>query len=336
VQVGSLTGVQSIGVGVEHSCAVLGDGTVDCWGSDTAGQLGPTNPGVGTPVTVAGVGGAISVAAGNAFTCAVLATGAVMCWGDNEFGELGAGLTANSSATPVQVTGFSDAIKVVAGDRFACALRAGGTVACWGDNSVHQSGSAGTAPSATPQPILSGFNFLGTNLPLGQLGSVADIVAGNDHACAVTTSRHLVCWGNNGSGQLGIASTVPSSPFAQVVEVESGGTILGNLSGVTTVAASSTTTCATLLEGEIGNSILCWGDDVLGEFGNGTTSATPSNAVTEQSPLELRSIVSLSGNETNFCALLTSGGIECWGFNLGGLGDAGGTINSSSPILVQF
>jgi alpha-tubulin suppressor-like RCC1 family protein len=336
VQVQSLTGVQSIGVGAVHACAVLGDGTVDCWGGNVSGQLGVQNAPVGTPVAVPGVSGAISVVAGNGFSCALLSSGGVMCWGDNESDALGAGITQTGGhPTPVPVLGLSDAIKIVAGDRFACALRVGGGVACWGDNTFGQSGFGGQ-PVPAPEPIFAGFSLLGINLPLGELAGVADIVAGSDYACAVLANRQVSCWGNNSSGKLAIESNNFSTPFAEPVVVSSGGTVLGNLSGVTTIAAGVDTTCATLAEGEIGNSILCWGDDSLGEFGNGTTSTAISNTVSEQSPLELRSVLALTGDQFHFCALLSSGGISCWGTNIGGLGNGAGSKNSPSPVIVQF
>jgi alpha-tubulin suppressor-like RCC1 family protein len=83
-----------------HSCAALQDGTVSCWGNDTA-----YTPGTFSPATVAGVAGATAVASGDSFDCALLASGKVVCWGDNGAGQLGDG-TTTPSATPVLVLGL--------------------------------------------------------------------------------------------------------------------------------------------------------------------------------------------------------------------------------------
>jgi alpha-tubulin suppressor-like RCC1 family protein len=137
--------------GRTHSCARLSDGRVACWGD-----------GQSTASFVAGISNASSVAAaalvlnvstgGN--TCAVLTDGKVMCWGGNANGQLGNGSTADS-ATPVFVTGISNATQVTVGTGFACARLADTTVKCWGDNSSGRLGDGnGAVFQLLPAPVL--------------------------------------------------------------------------------------------------------------------------------------------------------------------------------------
>jgi alpha-tubulin suppressor-like RCC1 family protein len=113
VAVSSLTGVSYITAGNAHTCALLVDGTVKCWGANNYGQLGigtTTGPATcymgeacsPTPVSVPNLAGVIAISAGASHTCAVLSDGSVRCWGWNIYGQLGDG-TTQDSATPVAV-----------------------------------------------------------------------------------------------------------------------------------------------------------------------------------------------------------------------------------------
>jgi Regulator of chromosome condensation (RCC1) repeat len=84
-----LTRATAVAVGDEHACALLLDGTIQCWGSNVYGQLGNGSAASTTPVPVSGVTGAVAIATGLAHTCALMADGTVACWGENAYGELG-------------------------------------------------------------------------------------------------------------------------------------------------------------------------------------------------------------------------------------------------------
>ena len=103
VLVTGISNAISIAAGNGHTCAVLSDGTVKCWGWNGSGQLGDgTSNSSNVPVLVTGISNAISIAAGNGHTCAVLSDGTVKCWGWNFYGQLGDG-TGNPSYVPVLV-----------------------------------------------------------------------------------------------------------------------------------------------------------------------------------------------------------------------------------------
>ncbi len=117
VQVNDITTAISVSAGDYYTCALLVDGTVECWGANGSGQLGDGVPdhGNGTdffghdfsraPVPVSGITNATVVGAGDFHTCALLIDRTVECWGDNEFGQLGNGMSSGSS-TPVNVVGL--------------------------------------------------------------------------------------------------------------------------------------------------------------------------------------------------------------------------------------
>jgi alpha-tubulin suppressor-like RCC1 family protein len=65
-----------------HSCAILSDKSVKCWGLGREGQLGnASNTSSSTPVVVSNVSNAVEIAAGDYHTCALSASGSVQCWG---------------------------------------------------------------------------------------------------------------------------------------------------------------------------------------------------------------------------------------------------------------
>ena len=94
----------AIASGNQFSCAVIDDGSVQCWGSNDCGQLGlgSNSVSVSGPVSVLGLAGtALQISAGNQHACALLSGGSVQCWGCNQYGQTGAGSLSSASFTPV-------------------------------------------------------------------------------------------------------------------------------------------------------------------------------------------------------------------------------------------
>ena len=143
-----------VAAGATHTCALLVDTSVWCWGRNTYGQLGSGALGglEDAPVPVSSLpDGATSIAAGNAHTCATAASEATSCWGRNQFGQLGDGTMTDRTA-PVAAVG-TGASSVTAGEWHACTLRPG-AVACWGRNDAGQLGQGNTvSPGMTAQVV---------------------------------------------------------------------------------------------------------------------------------------------------------------------------------------
>jgi alpha-tubulin suppressor-like RCC1 family protein len=143
----------AVAAGDAHSCALLKDGSVECWGWNIEGQLGNGGADSPTPVVVSGIHSATAISAGGNDTCALLRSGAVVCWGANLDGQLGNGGTSDSS-TPVVVSGLgSGAAAVTTGLSHSCAVLMGGSTTCWGANAHGELGDGSTTSSSTPVDV---------------------------------------------------------------------------------------------------------------------------------------------------------------------------------------
>src|SRR5205814_10628317 len=108
--------------GGRHSCALLRDGTVQCWGGNDNGELGDgTTTPHAFPEPVSGVRGVVDVACRFDHACALTAAGTVWCWGANTYGQLGDGTTADR-ATPAAVSGLPPARSIATGYNHSCAV----------------------------------------------------------------------------------------------------------------------------------------------------------------------------------------------------------------------
>jgi len=217
----------------------------------------------------------------------------------------GAGLASGSSSTP------DSSATIAAGWAHSCALTSAGGLACWGDGVYGQLGDG------------TGDDHL---KPVGVLGlstGVRSVISGDVYTCAILSTRALECWGDNETGQLGDGST---SSEGQPVGVS------GLSSGVEAVAAGgdrpSGHTCAVLS----GGAVKCWGDNEYGQLGDRTTK-------TRHAPVAVSGLSSgveaVAAGTSHTCALLSSGGVECWGSNgEGELGD-GTTNDRHVPVPVS-
>ena len=294
---GVSSGVTAIVAGALHACALAG-GATQCWGYNARGELGDntaTNRLVPVSVLASGV---TALSAGSNFTCALGKGGGIECWGYNGVGQLGNGST-NDGYQPYPVQGLeSEVAQVAAGAEYACAVLASGAVPCWGDSDeTHFS----TVPVDVP----------------GLMPSVSQVVVGQYYACALMNGGGVYCWGHNESGQLGNGSKVESTaPVA----------VQGLTGRAIALNAGDKHTCALLENG----GVQCWGWNFYGQLGNNSTTDS-SVAVNVQGLAS--GVVALDAGPGHTCAVLSNGGIRCWGSNY--YGQLGNNSTTDSPVPVS-
>ena len=208
-----------VATGQFHTCALLKDTTVWCWGENGKGQLGRALDGgvlqdpIGAPVT--GLSGVKQISAGNFHTCALLANGLLLCWGQNDHGQIGRGTggalvepSPGLVALPAGLTG----VQIAAGLLHTCALLSDSSVWCWGAN---QTGAVGPATNAdggfAPIDVRTPTKVEGL-LNLGASSKAAKIAAGYLHSCALLEGGSVACWGSNQFAELGRGPTEAGAP----------------------------------------------------------------------------------------------------------------------------
>lgn len=347
LQVNLAATVTSAGAGWAHTCAVLSDNSLSCWGANSYGQLG--NGGTGTPC-IEGFAlcsdGPVGVSAppatwsrvtgGVRSTCAIDTTQAAYCWGEGRAGQLGQGAQA-SSLVPVAVAGglaFTGLLPAIGAD-LGCGL-VGADLYCWGAASRGQAGDGSVKQLATSPYRAGGSQTFAT----GALGE--------QHGCALdATSLQAFCWGANSAGQLGDGTqTDRLTPTAVLGGVAFSQVVTGlahscalDASGVAycwgyaeqigrstttateratptpvagdqrfvTLAAGGWHTCGLDASGQL----WCWGDNSVAQFGNGSTT---SSLVPVQVP-NMPAFAQLVAGGAHTCGITAAGAMHCWGAN---------------------
>lgn len=231
---------------------------------------------------------------------------------------------------------------VAAGGAHACAVRANGTVACWGANHERQAASNGEVFRAVPT-TQSGVGY-------------QEIAAGVDHTCARTTDGRVACVGNGTTGALGTGTVdqsrfetlVPTSGTVTSLDAGAGVTLAtynghvylwGTFGGATSatpteipapgtfvaVAAGTRHVCGLTMDG----TVYCAGDNERGQLGRGDILPTG----TFEAVPGLDMVTAIAAGRDVTCALRMDGSVWCWGANeLGQLGMAG--ADRSVPMAV--
>lgn len=309
--------VSSIALGDNHSCAVLHDGSLKCWGSNERGQLGfgqlgsvvgdsASELGVALPAVLAGpVSG---LAAGGAFTCAIVER-QLWCWGDNEHGQLGRESSVAQSVQPALANLGEPVRSISAGSTHACALLESGAVKCWGSNAFAEIGGL------AGEDVGDDTGEMGENLPSVALPAKATLIAcGSDFSCAILEDQRVYCWGSGASGKVGaISGEVTSEPHW--MQFDAGFKPNG-------LALGGNHACAFVAEGEA----RCWGS---GEYGqrasnNGTLGAQPGDLEILGKSGIGPDVVAAAAGFNSTCAITKDGRARCFGENrLGVLAKSG-------------
>lgn len=322
----SVGDVVEVSVG-QPSCLLRVDGSVECWGENSAGELGDgTTRNRTVSGAVTGLDGAVAVrvarftgaeseggARNPGFACAVHLDGSVECWGSNAFGQLGDGTTTDRSER-TEVLGLGDGIvQLSLGARHACAVTSAGGAVCWGDNARGQLGDLTTQPRQRPTAVA------------GLSAGVLAIEAGAAHTCALLEGGAVACWGADDRSQLGDGIPGRDEREPQVIT---------DLVGATSLAAGASHTCVIA-----GGGVLCWGDNSstqLGQLDNGEPVKRPTglgrvNALPG-------TLVELALGADHTCAVTQDADgrrVYCWGANAAGQLGNGLRDDRREPQLVR-
>jgi len=307
-------GPVQIAAGAHHACAVLGTGTVECWGQGVYGNLGDgSTADRAVPTLTIGLpsSAVYALSAGIVTGCAVITDLQADCWGQ-DVGDGGALSTIHTSAVPV--TGLPAAgVSQVSAAFGGCAVVLLGGLStgarCWGDNSSGELGNNTTTDSTAPVKVHG-------------LSAVESVTTGGRDACALVRNGGVWCWGGNGNGQLGDGTTTDRhTPVA----------VQGLPLKAAQVAAAGTHTCALLIDG----SVWCWGSGGKGQLGDGSTS--DSSTPVQVTGLPATVAIAVGGNlfgAGSSCALTGAGAVFCWGWNDSGQLGNGTTTDSDVPVQV--
>ena len=310
VDIGS--SVSQIEAGVNHTCALLADGTAKCWGADgEAGVLGVhvTNasdtiglydvPGDYAPIDF-GVP-ILDISTGGPETCVVLQGGDVVCFGGGLLGyAAGKGYDVDDPQGSDAVDLGGSATQVSAGLDHICAVLENGDVLCWGAGGVGALGYGNTDDVGDDEvPADVG--------PVDIGGPAVQVSCGDYHTCALLETGDVVCWGLGDYGMLGYGNTEMIGDDETPASV--GPVDIGEAAKQVTTGAHHT--CALLQSGDV----KCWGQGANGHLGYGNTDDVgATNVPADVGFVDVGGLVTLidAGME-HTCALLSTGAIRCWG-----------------------
>jgi len=335
VDLGSGRTAKAVACGYKHTCAILDDDTLKCWGLNNDFQLGyndQTRRSAPEATAVVNLGDnyarkAKAVSCGyrhaTGFTCAILDNDALKCWGTNAESVLGHGSLASPN---YRVADWNGAINLGSGRTakmvstgtsayypYGCVILDDNTAKCWGSNTRGQFGSGSSSSTSTPTAV---------SLAAGTTATIVSAGKG-DQTCAIVDNG-VKCWGYNDKGQLGDGTTTQSTTPLNVD--------LGSGRTATDIAAGGFHSCAILDDG----TVKCWGSNQYGSLGTGDRVYSTDNLPTAVALPAGRTASSISAGQTHTCAVMDDSSIWCWGTNsFGELGNGvADQTYSASPTRV--
>lgn len=324
--------------GPNHYCATDSDGGVHCWGKPSAmGTFATGNNSGGdtgaTPLVLSGIQNVIDIGASSLRTCVVTSDGAVSCFG-------------SESPTPTPVAGVSGATRLAIGEDRSCAVLADRSLVCWGDStstgkgsgpmSLGADGAAGAAMSSTTAYAIGSGGTLyswgadpfmlgresslaadWTALPVQGIGSVLEIAASDQHACALTTDGRMYCWGRDDHGALGLGA-IRNTPSPTEV-------LFTGAAWPAQIAVALTHSCVRMTTGELN----CWArTNASGELGYDDLTGVfiPTKVGLD------KQVAAVATGTGSTCVLLVDGSVQCWGDNTYGQLGLGKRDASRHPV----
>jgi alpha-tubulin suppressor-like RCC1 family protein len=298
--------------GDDHTCMIMKNGELRCWGWNAYGQLGIGNT-RGDKVTLVGNVGATQITVGNRHTCAIDINNSVQCWGYNTKGQLGLGNKEKQRNVPtiVVLEGGVAATQIAAGHSHTCAIDTNNSVQCWGG---YHNGQLGLGDKPTER-------LIPTIITLDRGVGAVQIGVGSSHSCVLDNTGSVQCWEQNIYGQNHSTQHIPTT-------IPLGEGVLATQLGV-----GKSHACA--LVDDIRNPLKCWGENDDRQLGVVSTlhdRNIPNNIV-----LPMRGVVTeLKTGLNHNCIVVVdvAKDVFCWGDNGNGqLGLGTGPWNRDNNII---
>jgi hypothetical protein len=282
-------------------------GAVACWqvAPDSANDVGPDGAGADAIVTIEGAIQVDAPGSGDSTS------------GDGTGGDGGPGSGDAADAAPL-VIAPTPSPAIGTGVAFGCYIDATGAVWCWGDNEYGQAGSTPSSAGVAQPQLVTG------------VSNAVWIALGDYHACAITASQAVYCWGLNGSYQLGHAAATsgdgicPGAVGGQTVPCASTPVLVAGIPQAVAIAAAGTWTCIVAVDG----SVQCWGGMQLTSSDAGVpcgvgTQATGGSCYPAPTPVAgVNGATLLAVGDDHACAIVAAGSqtdagnqVACWGKN---------------------
>lgn len=247
-------------------------------------------------------------------TMLCLSLGLLMATASCAVVETGGGEDEEALGTVTQAAVSHAAAEVRAGGATTCVRRFTGGIACWGRALAGELGD-GVYPfpayQATPSSAVLAY--------APALAAGTWIAAGADRACARTSTKNVVCWGDSWGGWPGGAegstpATLPGLTNVDQIVLPKRALNYGH----------RTTACARSAGG-----VRCWGGNNYGLLGTGTT-----DDLDHPTPVTIpglgSNVAEIALGESHACARFTNGTVTCWGSNLRGKLGNGTTVEALS------
>lgn len=306
----------SVSAGNAYTCAVNEQNTRFCWGTNSVGQGGDgTVTAINDPKALDdGTADWKRLDAGDFAACGLRGDGALWCWGDGGQGQTAQPGNEGPLTKPAQVGADTDWLSVASGLRFACGIRAGDRLYCWGSASRGAVGQGYVSDRTEPAFV-------------GDATTWARVAVQLDGGCAIREAGALWCWGRNAFEQLGDGTNV-----TRVEPV-----LIGMGKTWSRVSLGRTHTCGIAEEGGL-NGLFCWGRDANGELGNGAGVTNQTTPMPITAPAGAASPwAELDAGFNHTCAAREDGTLWCWGVNTRGqLGDGTKTARAAATQVLPL
>ena len=343
IKLGGGQTAKAVSTGISHTCAILNDGKVKCWGLGMRGRLGQGNEhligdetGELEKMPTIDLGKdrtAKAVSVGFDHTCALLDDNTVKCWGSGSTGRLGNGKEENlgdgsdemgDKLLAIDFGSSRTAKAISAGGYHTCAILSDNNVKCWGSGNDGRLGQESTDHIGDEEDEVK-------DMPVVDLGNgrtAKAISAGSGHTCAILDDDTVKCWGSGMTGRLGYGNLLSLGDESGEMGDELIRVNIGAGRKAKSISAGSNNTCVVLDD----NTAKCWGGGAYGQLGAGNVYRIGDNSGEMEAlkPInfgEGRTVQTITAGGNHVCALLDNNAIKCMGYGYHGQLGSGKTDN---------